>query len=139
MAEFQNEELIKQLKFKLNNNNIYFRVFKDIVFPDSSLDIKAGADLIVSGIGIMTNPDIYNFIVIYRDKIEEESKEDEGFGLVRSSIVTLIDKLIKKEIAAYYVDKREPDVEIENILKYMWFFVVYKSHKNYKILSRKYR
>jgi len=119
MAEFQNEELIKQLKFKLNNNNIYFRVFKDIVFPDSSLDIKAGADLIVSGIGIMTNPDIYNFIVIYRDKIEEESKEDEGFGLVRSSIVTLIDKLIKKEIAAYYVDKREPDVEIENILKYM--------------------
>lgn len=118
MGERQDAELFKQLRFKLLNNNIYFRVFKDLVFENSDLPIKAGADLIVSGINMKTTSDVFSFVCIYREKIEDDAKEDDNFGIVQTDLYDLIKKLKNKEISAYYVNKRSPDTEIQTLVNW---------------------
>ena len=62
--------------------------------------------------------DVFTFIVIYQLKVEDETKEDDGFGLVDIDIRVLLDMMKKGDIIAYYVNRRSPDKEIENLLKW---------------------
>ena len=62
--------------------------------------------------------DIFTFIVIYQLKVEDEMKEDDGFGLADVDIRVLLDMMKKGDIIAYYVNRRSPDKEIENLLKW---------------------
>ena len=45
-------------------------------------------------------------------------KEDDGFGLADVDIRVLLDMMKKGDIIAYYVNRRSPDKEIENLLKW---------------------
>lgn len=77
--------------------------------------------MILSGIGLDPASDDFTFIVVYKGKIEDDAKESDNFGLVKVSIQDLIKRLKSKDIAAYYVNKRIPDKEIETIVSFAWF------------------
>lgn len=120
MNDLMDQELFKQLRFKLINNNIYFSVLQETSFEDGTVIAKPGADLIRSGVLFNVSSDTFRFIIVYRSKAEEDDwngEEDEDFGLIRVDIQTLIDKMKKKEIAAYYINKRIPDAEIKRLLE----------------------
>lgn len=112
------QKLFTQLRFKLLNNNIYFHVIHDIILEESTFPVKPGADLIRSGVLMKAESDVFTFIVIYQLKVEDEAKEDDGFGLVDIDIRVLLDMMKKGDIIAYYVNRRSPDKEIENLLKW---------------------
>ena len=122
MAKIQDIELLRQLRLKLLNNNIYFKVFKDVVFKDSTIKVKSGADLIVSGIGMRENSSSFTFMCVYKDRIDLDTSDNDDdeyeFGLIRISLYDLIERLKDKTIVAYYVGKQSPDEEIEALVKY---------------------
>ena len=111
------EELYKQLRVKLINNNIYLYVNKNIIFDNSVIKIKPKASLIRSGVKLSQKSDYYTFIIIYKDLIDNESTEDEDFGLIEISLFELADKLIKDEIQAMYVLKQSNDLEVSSIVQ----------------------
>lgn len=107
-------ELYRKVRFKLDGNNIFFVTTKDIVFPNSAKKIYQKASLIRSGIKLSKEFDIYTFMVMYKDKVDEEINENDEFGLIRIKLYDIIEKLINNEIQAYFVIRQEPDKEIKH-------------------------
>jgi len=75
-------DLKKIIRFKLLKNSIYFKTVKKCMFNNTDFEIQPGATLLRSGVKLSRANDHFTFNVLYEDKIENPSTDEEDFGLV---------------------------------------------------------
>ncbi len=105
------DKLIILLKFKKNQNAIYFRVVEDFFDKEFNFTVQKKAMLLFSE--VPTNNEETVFISVIYDNIDNE---DEGLHEISYKILASL--LIAGKIKAFYINNNKLDTEIKNYLDF---------------------
>lgn len=105
------DKLVILLKFKKNQNAIYFRVVEDFFDKEFNFTVQKKAMLLFSE--VPTNNEETVFISVIYDNMDNE---DEGLHVISYKILASL--LIAGKIKAFYINNNKLDTEIKNYLDF---------------------